>query len=150
MSVLEDCSVPWFVVYLRLHNRGVTPSVTPNEFMPSKPALIEYWGPRASTGYLFSDRGIPGYELYVKELFRRVLQLPWPVTGVLPYHFARGLLVEALGVEVNWAEFVYRKTHPHQSNSTLPRILPEFRALRSPLPALALVMPLAHLSVKLP
>ncbi|KAG0573394.1 hypothetical protein KC19_VG174900 [Ceratodon purpureus] len=50
-------------------------------------------------------------------------------------------MVQAFGIEVNWAEFGFRQTHPHQSHSEVPRILPEFSALTTPLPTLAIVMP---------
>ena len=147
MTIVEVSSVPWFIAYMRLHCRGVTPMVTPNELMPCRPAMVEYWGPRSAQGWTFNDQGLPGYELYVKELFCRVLQLPWPISGVLPYHFARGLVVEALGIEVNRADFAYRITRPHQSHSGIPRVLPEFKSLRAPLPAMTIVMPRLHLSV---
>lgn len=147
MALVEESSVAWFVEFMRLHNRGVIPTVTPTEFMPSKKALVEYFGPRCGRGYTFDDQGIPAYEIYVRQLFSRVLQQPWPMSGILPFHFARGLMVEALGMEVNWADFAFRITHPHQSHSGIPRILPEYKSLVEPLPALTLVMPRAHLSV---
>ena len=147
MTVVEPSSIEWFVAYMRLHNRGCIPTVTPSEFMPGRRALAAFWGPRSSLGFMFNDQGVPAYEVYVRSLFSRVLQLPWPMSGVLPFHFARGLMVEALGVEVNWAEFGYRSTHPHQSHSGIPRILPEFAALITPLPPLAIVMPHADIGV---
>ena len=127
-------SVPWFVTFMRLHNSGVTPTVTPNENMPNRVAMAEFWGPRSSSGFRFHDHGHPSYEAYVRSLFPRVLQKPWPASSVLPFHFARVLLVEALGVQVNWAEFAFRVTHPHQANIKVPRVLPEFMELRTPLP----------------
>ncbi|KAG0605737.1 hypothetical protein M758_9G084200 [Ceratodon purpureus] len=145
MAMVEPSSIPWFIAFMRLHCRGLIPTVTPSEFMPGHKELAEFWGPRSPLGFTFSDHGLPGYEIYVRQLFSRVLQLPWPSTGVLPFNFARGLLVEALGVEVNWAEFGYRATHPHQSHSGIPRVLPEYRGLVRPLRALALVMPRAHI-----
>lgn len=144
MALPETCTVPWFVEFMRLCNRGLTPTVTPTEFMPSKRALLEFMGPKVGHGYTFHDQGVPEYALYVEELFRRVLQQPWPITGVLPFHFSRGLLAEAMGVEVNWAEFAFRATHPHQSRSTVPRLLPEFANLAAPLPPLNVIMPLTH------
>lgn len=149
MAMVEPSSIPWFIAFMRLHCRGLIPTVTPSEFMPGHKELAEFWGPRSPLGFTFSDHGLPGYEIYVRQLFSRVLQLPWPSTGVLPFNFARGLLVEALGVEVNWAEFGYRATHPHQSHSGIPRVLPEYRGLVRPLRALALVMPRAHIPVSI-
>ena len=147
MEVVEEASIAWFVAFMRLHNRGVIPMVTPSEFMPTRTALADYFGYRSARGYVFDDQGLPSYEIYVRQLYSRVLQQPWPVSGVLPFHFARGLFVEALGMEVNWAVFAFRATHPHQSQSDVPRLLPEYKALESPLPALAVVMPMAHRSV---
>ena len=147
MAAVEESSVLWFVGFMRLHNRGVIPKVTPNEYMPSRPAMVDFFGPPSRRGYVFADQGLPEYAVYVRHLFSRVIQMPWPLSGVMPFHFARGLLVEAMGVEVNWAEFAFRQTHPYQSQSGIPRILPEFKSLQEPLPPLLMVMPRAHLSV---
>ncbi|KAG0618995.1 hypothetical protein M758_4G108000 [Ceratodon purpureus] len=61
-----------------------------------------------SSGFTFMDQGIPAYEVYVRQLFVRVHQLLWPISGVLPFYFASHLLVEALGIEVNWADYASR------------------------------------------
>ena len=148
MATKQVTSIQWFVVYMRLWNRGVTPTDTPSDYMPTMEALAEFWGPRTSTGFTFKDQGIPAYEVYVRELFARVHQLPWPLNSVLPFQFARGLLVEALGIEVNWADYAFRQTHPPQWRITVPRVLPEFRSLVTPLPPLPLVMPRANITVR--
>ena len=145
--MVEVSSFNWYVAYMRLHSRGVIPTVTPAEYMPSRRALAGFFTHRIGHGYVFSDHGLPEYELYVRELYSRVLQLPWPLTSVMPSEFARGLLVEAMGVEVNWAEFAFRQAHPRPALSGAPRILPEYTALSDPLPPLAIVMPRAHLCV---
>ncbi|KAG0593968.1 hypothetical protein M758_UG036200 [Ceratodon purpureus] len=51
-------------------------------------------------------------------------------------------MAEAADLEVNWAEFAYKQTHPHQSHSAEPRILPAFEDLDAPLPPLTKVVPL--------
>ena len=147
MSSVEPSSLEWFITFMRLHSRGVTPTVTPTAYMPSQSMLADYWGESSGHGYSFRDQGIPGYGVYVRDLFSRVLQLPWPVSGSMPKHFAGGLMVEALGVEVNWADFAFRATHPHQSFTGIPRILEQYKSLEAPLPALPIVMPLLHPSV---
>ncbi|KAG0593578.1 hypothetical protein M758_UG000400 [Ceratodon purpureus] len=137
----EEASIPWFIEFMRLYCRGLTPSVSTTQYMPSRRALAEFFGLRAASSFIFDDEGLPEYETYTRELFRRVLQLPWPGNSVLPFHFARGMLVEAMEVEVSWAEFAYRQTHPHQSHTGVPRVLPEFRDLKQPLDPLVVVMP---------
>lgn len=112
MDEVELSSMSWFVTVMRLHNRGVTPTVTPTAYMPDRKALAEYWGQRSGP-FIFRDQGIPEYAVYVRDLFSRVYQLPWPVSGSMPFHFAQGLMVEALAVEVNWADFAFRITRPH-------------------------------------
>ncbi|KAG0577512.1 hypothetical protein KC19_5G162000 [Ceratodon purpureus] len=80
----EEASVAWFIDIMRLHSRGLTPGVSPREYMPSREALAQFFGPKASSGYYFEDYGLPEYEVYVRHLFRRVLQLPWPGYSPLP------------------------------------------------------------------
>ena len=126
---------------MRLNNVGVTPTVTPNELMPTRQQLAQFWGPKYNSGYTFDSHGSTEYEEYTRELFIRVLQVQWPLNSVLPYHFARGLLAEARGEDVNWAEFAFIKTHPHQSRDGIPRVLPEFENLGGPLPPLIKVIP---------
>ena len=147
MPIPDESSIPWFHEVMRLHRNGLTPKVTPNEYMPSRPMLAEFWGPRAAAGYTFHDHGMAEYEAYVRELYGRVLQLPWPVSGLLPFHFARGLVVEAMGIEVNWCEYAYIVTHPPQSNRGVPRILRQYAGLIMPLPPLTLVRPRTKLQV---
>ncbi|KAG0578021.1 hypothetical protein KC19_5G198400 [Ceratodon purpureus] len=138
---MEAASMPWFIHFMRLNSRGLTPTVTMTEDMPSRVAVAQFLGPKHRSGYIFDDQGMPEYESYVRELFRRVLQLPWPVSNTMPFHFARGMLAEAMGVEMNWAEFAYRSTHPHQSNARFPRVLLEFEEITEPLEPLIVVMP---------
>ena len=107
----ELCSIHWFCTYMRLHNRGVTLTVTPAEYMPTARALAEFWGPPSSSRFTFKDQGNLAHEVYLRQLFSRVLQLPWLMSGILPFQFARDLLVEALGIEVNWTDFAHRQTH---------------------------------------
>lgn len=81
------------------------------------------------------------------ELYTRVLQVEWPVNGVISFHFARGLLAEAMGDEVSWAEFGYKATHPHQARSHGPRLLPKFETLDRPLQPLLKVVPRTRFEV---
>ena len=149
MADSELCSIPWFCYYMQLPNEGVTPTVTPTSEMPSRPALAHFWRPKRGPGYTFDNHDSPRYEVYVRELFTRVLQVKWPLSGVLPFHFARGLLAEAMGMSVNWAEFAYKSTHLHQSPCGSFRILPEFEELVAPLPPLIIVLPPSDFEVSL-
>ncbi|KAG0595883.1 hypothetical protein M758_UG206500 [Ceratodon purpureus] len=47
-------------------------------------------------------------------------------------------------MEVNWAEFAFKQTHPHQSHCPLPRLLPEYANLPPPLPPLKKTVPSAN------
>ena len=87
-EIPETCSIPWFINFMRLHNSGVTPTVMPTEYMPLRLALAEFFDRKTATGFAFDDQGIPSYKVYVHDLFSRVLQLPWPLSGVLTFHFS--------------------------------------------------------------
>lgn len=113
MTTAEPSSIAWFVSHMRLNSIGVTPTVTPTELMPSRPELAEFCGPKYRSGYVFHNHESTAYEEYVRELFVRVLQTQWPLNHVLPFHFARGLVAEAKGDKVNWAEYAFRGTHLH-------------------------------------
>ena len=133
---------------MALSNDGVVPTVTPTHLLPSRVALAQFWGGKQGSGYTFIDHGNPEYGLYVRELHLRVLQLPWPLSGVIPHHFARGLLAEAMGISVNWAEFAYKQTHPHQSRTGAFRLYPDFENIRHPLPPLLKVLPRTAFQVR--
>lgn len=137
----EVASIPWFVEFMRLHNAGLIPGVSPADMLPSRPDISSFFGPKHGSGYIFDNHDSPEYEQYVRELFKRVLQLNWPVGNILPYGFARALVGEASGLEIDWAEFAYKQTHPHQSHSGVPRVLIEFSSLASPLPPLRKIIP---------
>ena len=126
---------------MRLNDEGVIPSVTPSEYMPSRPQLLEFMGQKHNSGYVFDSHGSPEYEDYVKELFVRVEQMNWPHNNVLPFHFSRGLLSEAMGTSVNWAEFAFKRTRPHQSRTRIPRVREDFAELQTPLHPLIKVLP---------
>ena len=148
MAKPDAASLPWFVMFMQLPDAGVLPSVTPPEFLPSKPALAEFFGPKYGSGYTFDNHGDAAYEEYVKCLYSRVLQRSWPLNSVVSFHFARGLLAEAMDVPVNWAEFGFKSTHPHQSRSGIPRVLPEFADLESPLEPMTKVLPQTTFQVR--
>ena len=140
--------IPWFTHFMGLRNEGLTPTVCPTELLPSRAEMDEFWGPRTSTGWAFDNHGNEDYEIYVRELYTRVMQLNWPVSQVMQFHFARALVAEAKGQDINWAEFAYLKTHPHQSHSGIPRILPEFVDIAVPLKPLAKVLPFPETEVR--
>ena len=144
----EAASMPWLCEYMRLRSWGLTPPVSPLECMASRPSLAEFFGPRTASGYTFFDHDSTKYAAYVKELYIRVLQQPWPISGVVPFHFACGLLAEANGQEVNWAEFSFKQIHPYQSDSRVPRVLPQFADLVEPLEDLEPTIPRADMKVR--
>ena len=142
MDQPEDLgTIEWFVEYMRLHNSGLVPSVSPTDQLPSRADMADFLGPKHGAGYTFQSHGDRRYEQYIHELFRRVLQVQWPLGGILPFHFARAVVAEAWGIEIDWAEFAYKFTHPHQSHSRIGRVLPEFAILADPLPPLPKVVP---------
>ena len=130
-----------------LPSEGVVPTTTPTAEMPSQLALAQFFGPKQKSGFSFENHGNPAYEMYVRELHRRVLQKQFPISWVLPFHFARGLVAEAVGMPVAWAEFAYKQIHPHQSHSGKFRILPEFENISVPLPPLIVVRPRGNFQV---
>ena len=148
LLLVDPGSLEWFIRYMQLRDKGVIPTVTPPEFLPSRRAMAAFWGPKTAHGWTFHDHNTPGYENYVRQLLMRVLQQQWPVSGILPVNFARGVMAEALGIPVSWAEFAFRCTHPHQSHTGIPRILPEYRDLMAPLPRLAIILPSFPIKVR--
>ena len=124
MAQFEAASIGWFVEFMRLSNRGVIPSVTLSELMPTRHQLAEFWGPKDGHGYIFKNFGSEAYEHYVRILLLRVLQTPWPLSGAIPFHFAKGLIAEAIGMDVDWAEFAFKVTHLHQSHTSIPAFCP--------------------------
>ena len=148
MDPKQPCSIPWFRRYMRLNGSGMVPTITPNEFMPSNEAVAELFGPKCSVGFTFDNHLNEEYDVYVRELFQRVLQLKWPINSILPFDFARGLAAEALEVEVNWAEFAFKQTHPYVSNYPLSRLLPEYESLREPLGTMKKVLPFPNFKVE--
>ena len=147
MALVAEASVAWFVRFMALANDGVIPSVTPGDQMPSRADVAIFCGPKYNSGFTFDNHGDAAYDQYVRELYRRVMQLPWPLSNTLPFHFCRGLVAEAQGKDVNWAEFAFKATHHHLNVHAQPRILPEFWGIAEPLPPLPKVIPQPDLSV---
>ena len=148
MLLVDPGSLDWYIRWMRLGDSGIIPTITPKEFFPSRRAMAAFFGPKTEAGWTFHNHGDLAYEAYVRELLRRVLQINWPLSGVMPFHFARGLVAEALGAEVSWAEFAYRQTHPHQSRSGGVRILPQFSDLKEPLYRLTIELPNRRIPVR--
>ena len=65
----------------------------------------------------------------------------------LAVHFAEALVAEAMGVDVNWAEFAFTQTHTHERHIPVPRLLPEFEGLMEPLTPLKKVIPFENFTV---
>ena len=72
------------------------------------------------------------YNLYVTESFERVHQRTL-LSRVLPYHFARGVAVEASGGAVNWVAFAITRCFPrHKRSPFIPAT--RFANVNAPLP----------------
>ena len=83
-------------------------------------------------GYEFREEDGERYHLYVIELFERVHQRKL-VRRLLPYHFARGLAVEAAGGAMNWIAFAMTRCFPkHKRSPFVP--LTEFSATEVAVP----------------
>lgn len=141
MDSADLASIPWFVELMLLHNRGLIPSVSPTNLLPSQRALAEFFGPKYNSDVIFDNHDDAQYENYIRQLYSCVLQLHWPVNSVIPFRFVRDVLAEANGLKVNWAEFAYKPTHPHQSHSQTPRVLIEYENLEYPLAPLVKITP---------
>ena len=140
-SLPDLASIPWFAHFMGLNDEGLVPTVTHTELMPSRWEMLEFWGQKSGAGFTFDYQGNEDYEVYIRNLFTRVMQLNWPVSGVVPFHFARSVVAEAKGIEINWAVFAYKQTHPHQSHTRIPRVLPEFTNITTPLENLVKILP---------
>ena len=146
----EAASIEWYVLYMRLHNDGLVPTVSPPEMLPSRHDVLRVWGTKTNKGVWFDSHGSNEYQRYVRRLYKRVLQLEWPDTDVIPLHFARGLLAEAIGEDVNWAEFAFKMTHHHLMRNAIPRVLPEYMDIKSPLKPFPKVLPVSAFEVLVP
>ena len=110
-------------------------------FIPSDPRfrnvcpsseVVARWGRKTGPGYAFREIDGEEYHLYVEELFCRVHQRAM-VSRILPLHFARGLLEESRGGNVNWASFAMIRCFPaHKRTAFEP--WPEYAEVRDPLP----------------
>ena len=121
---------------------GFIPSdLTFRNVAPSR-EVVARWGEKCGPGYEFRDSDGEEYHLYVEELYARVHQCPMEYR-ILPLHFARGLLEESKGSDVNWAAFAMIRCFSHLKRAPF-QPHPEFEDVTAPLPwKHPKVMPLA-------
>ena len=121
-------------------------------FIPSHPAyrnvsppcdVVQRWGEKTGVhGYPFRESDGEDYHLYVEELYNRVHQRPMP-ERLLPLHFARGLLEESRGSQVNWVAFAVKRCFAHHKRTQF-QPLPQYANVKAALPWVnPKVMPLA-------
>ena len=108
-------------------------SSDPAAKMVSPPSdVVAHWGQKQGKGYVFRESDGEEYFLYVNELFTRVHQREM-VDRTLPLHFARGLLEESRGSQVNWAKFAMLRCFAgHKRTPFVP--FPDFAEVNYPLP----------------
>ena len=122
----------WFKRCMLLPDAGFVPS-DPAAKLTSPPSdVVAHWGAKESAGYVFRESDGEEYFLYVNELFTRVHQRDM-VNRTLPLHFARGLLEESRGGQVNWAKFAMLRCFAgHKRTPFTP--FPDFAEVNAPLP----------------
>ena len=131
----------WFRVCMLLTGHGFIPGDPRTRNVCGRAEVIDRWGPAVEyvegvggpcRGYDFRDEDGEEYHLYVLELFQRVHQRKLQ-RRVLPFHFARGLAMEASGGSVNWVAFAMNRCFPrHKRSPFLP--LTEYASVNTPLP----------------
>ena len=124
-----------------LSNRGFIPGDPLTRNFCGRAEVIDRWGPAVELvegagapckGYEFREEDGERYHLYVTELFQRVHQRKL-VRKVLPFHFERGLAVEASGGSVNWVAFAMSRCFPRHKKSPFAP-LSEYAAMDVPVP----------------
>lgn len=131
----------WFGVSMLLNGHGFIPGNPRTRGICGRKEVLDRWGPAVELtegigapcrGYEFREEDGEPYHLYVIELFQRVHQRKL-LRRVLPYHFARGLAVEASGGAVNWVAFAMSRCFPrHKKSAFVP--LSEYAAYDVPVP----------------
>ena len=131
----------WFRCCMMLSGRGFIPGNPKTRTICGRSEMEAYWGPAVEftegigapcRGYEFRDEDGERYHLYVTELFERVHQRKLQ-RRILPYHFARGLAVEASGRPVNWTAFAMSRCFPRHKKSPFAP-LPEYAGVSAPVP----------------
>ena len=145
VAVTEDDWAIWFEKCMLLPASGFIPSHPAYRNVSPPCEVVERWGEKTGSGYTFRDSDGEAYHRYVEELYARVHQRPM-VERILPLHFARGLLEELQGSDVNWTAFAVRRCFSHHKRTAFVP-LPEYANVTTPLPWMnPKVLPLASRS----
>lgn len=123
-----------------LNGRGFVPGIPATRTICGRGKVIERWGLAVDfvegiwapyRGNELRDEDGEMYHLYVIELFERVHQRKL-LRRVLPFHFARGLAVEAQGGSVNLVSFAMSRCFPrHKITPFIPLL--EYSTVNAPL-----------------
>ena len=132
MARSEEEWYTWFKDCMLLHSSGFIPSDPVAKLTCPPSDVVAHWGEKEGRGYAFRDTDGEEYFLYVSELFKRVHQQKM-VDGILPLHFARGLLEESRGGEVNWCKFAMIRCFPRWRRRPFEP-LAEFADVNAPIP----------------
>ena len=131
----------WFKVCMMLNDHGFIPGDPRMRSICGRAEVIQRWGLAVEfvegvgapcRGYEFRDEDGERYHMYVIELFERVHQRKL-LRRVLPFHFARGLAVEASGGAVDWVTFAMTRCFAAHKKSQFVA-LDEYTEVEAPLP----------------
>ena len=106
-------SAEWFEATKGLRNTGLD-VLRLSKRDVSKEELAQAFGPKSSkNGWRYDYRLTPGAAREVEELYCRVTSKNKITNNEITLQFARGLLLEGKGVQVNWAAFAAH-LHSHR------------------------------------
>ena len=113
-QTMTDFRTPeWFEATRGLHNDGLD-VLKLSKRDDSKEELAQAFGPKSSkNGWRYDYRLTPGAAREVEELYCRVTSKNKITNNEITLQFARGLLLEGKGVQVNWAAFAAH-LHSHR------------------------------------
>lgn len=119
----SEGSLWWFATVVGLNAVGFIPGTDLGEETLSRAEYESFWGVKNyNNGTRYKRVVSPRMVRRIRGLYQMVFQRPIGITDALPYHFARGLLAERKGVQVNWAAYARKMTHRGTGDTAhLPR-----------------------------
>lgn len=129
----RECSKVWYRDMLCLSSAGFLPSKGSCHLYPKSECRERLGAPNRVGAYPWRHRRGEEYADYVKELYERVHQKKLHPSAMLPWHFARGLLAEEDGVQVDWAQYAEGNRRGANRNARM-KPLKKYRNLRRPMP----------------
>ena len=128
-----ECTKQWYRDTLCLSSDGFLPSKGERHLYPKSECRERLGSPNSVGAYPWRHRGGVEYVQYVKELYERVHQKKLYPSDMLPWHFARGLLAQEDGMQVDWAEYAARNRRGAKRNAMM-KPLKKYSNLRRPVP----------------